>query len=242
MIATTLIMTSLMSGAVFAADSVSVDKKYQEVEVNLKKNNPDLPIIKEIRTTPLEGIYEVVVNDADLFYASKDGKYMMFGNLISADAGKKVNLTEERMNQLTAIEFKSFNLSDAITKKVGNGKDRIVTFEDPNCGYCKKLQPELAKLTNVTIYTFVIPILGPSSQEVAKNVWCSKDKLAAWEGHFKGTKIAKADEKCDASALTRNIDFSRKYKISGTPAIFFENGKSFKGYVPAEKIMEVLKK
>ncbi len=241
MITTMLLITSIMSGAVFAA-STSVDKKYQEVEVNLKKNNPDLPIINEIRATPIDGIYEVVVNETELFYSTKDGKHMMFGSLVQAVDGTKVNLTEERMNQLTAIDFKLFNLSDAVVKKVGNGKDRIVTFEDPNCGFCKKLQPELAKLNNVTIYTFIVPILGPSSQEVSKNVWCSKDRLASWEGHFKGVKVEKASEKCDFSALTRNVDFSRKYKITGTPAIFFENGKSFKGYVPAERIMDALKK
>lgn len=240
MVSTVLLL--LMYGSVFAITTSNNNKKYQEVEKNLKINNPNMPVINEIRNTPIDGVYEVVINNTELFYVSKDGKYMIFGNLIKSTEGKNVNLTEERINQLTAIDFKEFNLSDAVVKNIGNGKDVMVTFEDPNCGFCKKLQPELAKLNNVTIYTFIVPILGEASKEISKNIWCSKDRLTAWEGHFNGLKANTSDAKCDISALTRNIDFSRKYKILGTPTIFLENGKSFKGYVTAEKIIEGFKK
>ena len=231
-------MSALLSGSAFAADK-DTKNNFADVAASLKKNNPDIPPIKEIRATPVANIYEVVVNDSDLFYTEKDGKHLFFGTLVKVENGKKINLTEDRVNQLTAVDFKDFNLSDAITRKIGNGKDKIITFEDPNCGYCKKLQPELAKLTNVTIYTFVLPILGPKSLEDSKAIWCSADKAKEWENHFKTGSVPKLEE-CDTSALDRNLAFARSHKIQGTPAIFFENGKSIKGAAPIERILEVM--
>lgn len=237
----TIIATSLFSASVFAVEAK--DKKIlQEVEANIKKNAPDIPTIKEVRATPINNIYEVVVNDADIFYTEKEGKYFFFGDLVKIDKEGKVSLTQKRTDELTAFNFKELNFNDAITKKVGNGKDIVVTFEDPNCGFCKRLHPELAKLNNVTIHTFIIPILGPKSVDAAKAIWCSKDKVKAWDEYMKSnTMPTNVNEKCDSSNLQRNMEFATSHKINGTPAIYFANGKTFKGYATAEKINEALK-
>lgn len=235
--------------SMFALGSTSVlastqEPKLQEVEAVLKKNNPDIPSIKSIRATPVSGIYEVIVNEADLFYSDKDGKHLFFGNMIKSENGKKINLTEERIQELTMLDFKSLNFADAITRKIGTGKNIIVVFEDPNCGFCKKLQPELARLNNVTIHSFVIPILGESSRDVTRAVICSKDKLKELENYYK-TGVAPTVsqlimDKCDTSSIDRNVSLSKKIKVNGTPAIFFENGRSIKGYAPYDKLLETM--
>lgn len=227
---------ALSSASAFATEKVTSTK---EIEVNLKKNNPTIPPIKSVIATPVQGIYEVVVNESDLFYTDKDGKYLFFGNMEVSENGKRTNLTENRIQELSAVDLKGLNFADAVQRKVGNGKNIIVTFEDPNCGYCKKLQPELDRLTDVTIYTFIIPILGPSSVEASKAIMCSKDKQKEWSSYFK-TGVAPTAEKCDTSALDRNRELARKFKVNGTPALFFENGRSLKGYAPYDKLVETM--
>jgi thiol:disulfide interchange protein DsbC len=239
-----LLLSALTLNSAFAADKVAPKKEFVDIELNLKKNNPDIPAITSIKTTPLPGIYEIIVNESDIFYSDKDGKYLFFGNLIKSENGQKVSLTEEKIQLLTQLNFKDLKFSDAITRKIGNGKNVIVTFEDPNCGFCKKLHPELAKLNNVTIYTFLIPILGDNSKEVSKGLICAKNPAKEWDDYMSaGVKPSISPallEKCDTSALERNLALSRKIKVNGTPAVFFENGRSLKGFAPYEKIVETM--
>ncbi len=240
------VLTSLLLSA-FALNSAYAAPKseFADIEANLKKNSPDIPAIKAIKASPIPGLYEVVLEEQGIFYADKEAKHLLFGNMIKLENGRKINLTEERMQELAPkLDFKDLKLSDAVTRKIGNGKSVIVTFEDPNCGFCKKLHPELSKLNNVTIHTFIIPILGENSREASKSILCSKDAAKSWDEYMtEGTKPNVSQQmldKCDISSLDRNIALSRKLKVSGTPAIFFENGKNLKGYAPVDKITEVM--
>lgn len=232
---------SLMSSASFA----SIPKDLEKVANTIKNNNSTMPAIQEIRKTPVSGIYEVVVNKNEIFYSDASGKYIFVGNLIQSKNGQHINLTEERTSQLSAISFDKFNLNNALVKKVGDGKRKLVTFEDPNCGFCKKLQPELEKLTNVTIYTFLLPVLGQASVDVSEKIWCSKDQNQSWTEYMKNKTVPTISEeelaKCDKKALTENINFASQNGIMGTPAIFFTDGTSFRGYTPAEQIAPKLK-
>jgi thiol:disulfide interchange protein DsbC len=241
---TSLLLSAFALNSAFATDKVAPKKEFAEIEANLKKNSPDVPAIKSIKPIQVPGLYEVILEEQGIFYTDKDGKYLFFGNLIKAENGAKINLTEEKMQELTQLDFKDLKLSDAITRKVGNGKNVVVTFEDPNCGFCKKLHPELAKLNNVTIHTFMIPILGEASKDVSKSILCSKNPQKEWDEYMTGgakPNISQAVlDKCDTSSLDRNIALSRKIRVTGTPAIFFDNGRSLKGYAPYDKIVEVM--
>ena len=101
------------------------------------------------------------------------------GELIDTKARR--NLTEDRINKLTAVEFSELPLKDAFTIVRGDGKRKVAVFEDPNCGYCKRFERDLQNVDNVTIYLFLYPILSPDSAEKSRNVWCAKDRVVAWQ-------------------------------------------------------------
>jgi thiol:disulfide interchange protein DsbC len=112
-------------------------------------------------------------------------------------------------------------------------------FEDPNCGYCKRFERDLAKVDNVTVYLFLMPVLGPSSVEKSRNVWCAKDPASAWKDMMQ-KDIAPAAAQCNTAAVERNLDFGRKYKITGTPTLVAQDGTRVPGAIDSAKIERLL--
>ena len=107
------------------------------------------------------------------------------------DTKTRVNLTEQRIAKLTAIDFKALPLKDAMVWKQGTGERKLVVFADPNCGYCKKFEKDLQAVKDVTVYTFLYPILGADSAEKSKQIWCAKDNTKAWrDWMLNGTQVA----------------------------------------------------
>jgi thiol:disulfide interchange protein DsbC len=216
-------------GSAFAQEAV--------IRKNLAERLPALSKIDEVSKTPMNGLYEIRVNESDIFYTDAEGNFLLQGNLIDTKA--KRNLTEERVEKLSAIDFAALPLKDAFTQVRGNGKRKMAVFEDPNCGYCKRFEHDLQKVNDVTIHTFLIPILSPDSAEKAKNIWCAKDKNKAWlDWMVRDQPAAKAS--CDTAALERNLAFSKKYKITGTPTVFFADGSRVPGAIGAPQIEKML--
>ena len=207
------------------------------IRKNLAERLPALSKIDEISKTPMNGLYEIRVNDSDIFYTDAEGNFLIQGNLI--DTRAKRNLTEERTEKLSAINFADLPLKDAFVQVRGNGKRKLAVFEDPNCGYCKRFERDLQKVNDVTIHTFLIPILGADSVEKSKNIWCAKDKNKAWlDWMVRDQPAAKAS--CDTAALDRNLAFSKKYKITGTPTLIFADGTRIPGAIGADQIEKTL--
>ena len=196
------------------------------IRKNIAERLPDFPKIDEVTKTLIPGIYEIRVG-SDVLYTDEQGNYVIEGQLI--DTKSRMNLTEERIGRLTAIDFKSLPLQDAMVWKQGNGDRKLVVFADPNCGFCKKFERDLQTMSNVTVYTFLYPILGGDSPEKSRAIWCAKDKTTTWrDWMIKGTPIASTPD-CDASALQRNVALGKKYKITGTPGLVFEDGRKLAG-------------
>ena len=117
----------------------------------------------------------------------------------------------------------------------------MAVFEDPNCGYCKRFERDLQKVDNVTIYMFLYPILGADSVEKSKAIWCAKDRGNAWlDWMLREQLTSSAAGGCDATALSRNVELGRKYKINGTPTLLFSNGSRVPGAVDAKKVEQML--
>ncbi|MDB5730119.1 MAG: disulfide isomerase [Variovorax sp.] len=228
-------MTPLRTLLAAAAVATLVPAHAGEAEIrkNLAATIPQFAKIDEVAKTPIAGLYEVRVNGTQLFYTDADGSYLLQGNLIDVKARK--NLTEERVEQLSAIDFDKLPLQDAVKTVRGNGKRKLAVFEDPNCGYCKQFERDLVTIDNVTVYLFLYPVLGPDSVTKANNIWCAKDKGKTWSD-WMGRGVAPEGKSCDTAAVERNRAFGQKYNITGTPTLFFADGTRVPGAIPAAQV------
>ncbi len=189
--------------------------------------------VEKMVKAPITGIWEVTA-DGQVFYADDKAGYLMFGNLMEVKTGR--NLTAERVKDIEkALVTGSLEL--AVKQVRGSGKHVMVTFEDPNCGYCKKLAKDILSLKDVTVYTFLYPVLGDDSVEKSKAIWCAPDKSRAWVDWMNNGKALPAvPAKCDTTGLDKTLQLGRKLRINGTPAIFFAGGERVGGYIPAAEI------
>jgi len=201
---------------------------------NLGERLPNFPPIDEVSKTPIPGIYELRIG-ADVLYTDEQGQYVIQGSLI--DTKSRVNLTETRIAKLTQIDFASLPLKDAILIKQGSGARKLVVFGDPNCGYCKKLERDLLALKDVSIYTFLYPILGPDSNVKSRDIWCAREPAKVWRNWMvEGNTPPKAMGACDSSALERNLALGNRNRVTGTPAVVFEDGSRSPGALPADQL------
>ncbi len=203
------------------------------IRKNLAERIPQLQAIDEVSKSPMAGLYEVRVNGTEIYYTDAEANFLVQGSLI--DTKQRRNLTEERVDKLTAINFEALPFKDAFTIVRGNGKRRLAVFEDPNCGYCKRFERDVQKLNHVTIHMFLYPILSADSNEKSKNIWCAKDRVKAWQDWMVRDQ-APAAANCDASAIARNIDIGRKFKISGTPTLVFVDGSRVPGAISVAEV------
>ncbi|MYZ54050.1 DsbC family protein [Malikia spinosa] len=227
----TLLAATLVTQALGASAQEAAIRK------NLAERLPNLPRIDEVSKTPMPGLYEVRVNQSDILYTDAEGNYLLQGELI--DTRTRSNLTEERVSKLSAVDFKALPFKDAFTIVRGNGKRRIAIFEDPNCGYCKRFEKDLAKIDNLTVHVFLYPVLGPDSQAKSQAIWCAKDKAKAFEDWML-RNIAPPPASCDSSAIQRNLALGKQHRITGTPTSFLPDGTRLPGAVPLEKIEQAL--
>ena len=222
---------TLLAGALMATWGASAQEA--TIRKNLGERIPQLVKIDEVNKSPMAGLYEIRVNGTEIYYTDAEGNFLVQGNLI--DTKLRRNLTEERVEKLTAISFDALPLKDAFTIVRGNGKRKLAVFEDPNCGYCKRFERDLQKVDNVTIHMFLYPILSADSTEKSKNIWCAKDKGKAWQDWMVRDKPAPTAS-CDSSALERNVELGRKFKITGTPTLVFVDGSRVPGAIGAQEV------
>lgn len=195
------------------------------------------PAVESVARTPYGGLYEVVLKNGQLVYTDEKASFIVDGSII--DTKTRRDVTQLRMNELSAIDFASLPLNQAIKQVKGKGTRVVATFEDPNCGYCKRLGKELAGMDDVTIYTFLYPILSPDSTSKSNNIWCAKDRAKAWNGWILDGKVP-ADVDCDVNAVVKNVELGQKLRISGTPTIFLADGTRIGGYVPVAELEKAL--
>jgi len=186
-----------------------------------------------VKTPYLGGLYEIYAG-GQLFYSDDKGSVFVFGSLIDGKTHR--NITAEQQLALLPLQ-------DAIKRVNGNGghgKRTLITFEDPNCGYCKKLTKELAGIKDATVYTFLVPMLSEDSLVKSKKIWCASDRLKAFDDWMINGKVPGGADQC-ANPIERNSKLAQGLGVSGTPAIFFPNGERVPGYMPLDKIEKMLK-
>jgi thiol:disulfide interchange protein DsbC len=233
-----LLRRALLGLACFGAFGTCALADEAAIRKNLAERLADLPKIDEIQKTPVAGLYEVRVG-TDIFYTDEQGNYLIEGQILETKT--RTNVTEARISKLTAIDFATLPLKDAIVWKQGTGARKLVVFADPNCSFCKKFERELTQVKDVTVYTFLYPILGGDSPEKSKNIWCAKDNTGAWrDWMLNGAMPARSMGQCDTAALARNVNLGRKHRVTGTPALVFEDGKRVPGALSPDQVEKQL--
>jgi thiol:disulfide interchange protein DsbC len=223
-----VVTTALSLGSVMAQEAA--------IRKNLSERLPNLPKIDEVSKTPMNGLFEIRMGN-EVMYSDAEGNFLIQGSLI--DVKQKRNLTEERVEKLSAIPFEQLPLKTAFTQVRGNGKRKLAVFADPNCGYCKRFEKDLQKLDNVTIHHFLSPVLGEESKNKSKNIWCAKDKAKTWnDWMINGTTPLAAN--CDSSAIDTIVAFGQKNRITGTPMILFADGTRVPGAVSMAQVEKML--
>ena len=226
-----LTLTGLVVQTAFAQGEEAFIRK------TLKERMPHIHPIDEIKRTPMTGLFELRVDSTEIFYTDASANFLIQGQLI--DTKNQRNLTEERMQKIMAVDFKSLPFKDAIVIVRGKGERRMAIFEDPNCGYCKRFERELQSIDNVTVYLFLYPILGKDSIDKSKAIWCAKDQSKAWQDYMLKDQ-APTPTGCDATALKRNVEFGQKQRINGTPTSIFADGSRISGAVEMAQIEKML--
>jgi thiol:disulfide interchange protein DsbC len=218
---------TLMATMPARADEAAIRK-------NLAERLPNFPKIDEVSKSPIPGLYEVRMG-TEILYSDENGNHLIQGSVIETKT--RTDLTQARIDKLTMIDFASLPLKDAVLVKQGTGARRIVVFADPNCGYCKRIERDLQAVKDVSIYTFLYPILGADSTAKSRDIWCAKDSAKAWRSWMIDNAVPqKAASDCDVAALDRNLKLGQKYRVQGTPAVVFEDGTRAPGAVPAAQI------
>lgn len=206
-----------------------------DVKVQLNKKFPEAKV-DTVRKVPYGPLYEVT-GGGEVFYTDDKTTYLILGSVI--DTRTRENITESRMRKLSAMTLDQLPLDSAIKIVRGNGARKIVVFEDPNCGYCKQFERDLAGITDVTVYIMLYPILSPDSMVKSKAIWCSTDKGKAWMDYMLKQQVPANDGACE-TPIDKLLAFGREKRITGTPTIFFEDGERIPGAIPAAQLEQKL--
>jgi thiol:disulfide interchange protein DsbC len=222
------LVLALGGAAAFAQNSTELTIKHA-IESRLGEGVK----VDTITKTPYGGLYEIRIG-GDIFYTDAKGDYLFVGRII--DTKTSADLTRARVDEVNKIKFADLPLDSAVKMVKGNGKRVIAVFEDPNCGYCKRLRHTLAEMDNVTVYTFMYNILAEDSSVKSRNIWCSPDRAKAWDDWMlKGKAAPDAPANCTAPN-DKIFALGQKLKITGTPTIFFTDGTRIPGAVDGKAL------
>ena len=214
---------SLFAAVVAHADEASVKKAFLA-----KFPKATVATVTKLKDLPL---YEIVIPRSDepvIIYTDEAFSFLMQGNVVDNKTG--VDITEQKKSKLTAIDFDSLPLDKAIKKVKGNGTRKVAVFTDPDCPFCKRIEQEFEKMTDVTIYLFLFPIeqLHPKAAMRAKSIWCSPNRLKAWEDYMLKGVTPTASGDCD-NPIDALVALGHAKGINATPTLVFADGSKVPG-------------
>jgi thiol:disulfide interchange protein DsbC len=203
------------------------------VKQALEAKFPGAPI-SNVSRSPYFGLFEAQLDDR-MLYTDAKVNYVIVGSVY--DTATRTNLTEQRMKRLNRIAWDSLPLELAIKKVKGDGSRKLAIFSDADCPYCKRLEAEMKGLDNVTIYTFLFPIdqLHPDSARKSAMIWCSPDRIKAWDEWFDSGTLPDNAGDC-ATPIAQTALLGQKYHVNATPTLVFADGSITPGALPLDRL------
>ena len=224
-----LLGLSLLALSQFAvADEASLKKAIEAAYPKFK--------VESITKTPYAGLYEVFMGGQIVYTDEKLTFLIAEGRLV--DPKSKKDITGDRLEELTKVDFSTLPLDQAIKVVKGNGSRKLVVFSDVDCPYCKQLErKELTNINDVTIYTFLYPIqqLHPDAAAKSKSIWCSPNRVKAWNDWILNNQLPASTGNCEVP-LEKVGELARKTGVVSTPTLIFADGKRVLGAQPYQEI------
>ncbi|WP_438970133.1 DsbC family protein [Methylophaga sp.] len=225
-----LLLPLFWTGFAQAADA---DKLKQQLEKTLPEVKIDS--LREVDNT---GFFEAVIN-GEIIYFSADGRYALQGDLVSLES--RTNLTEQRKVSLRKDILNSLDEEDMIIFEPEKTEHTLTVFTDIDCVYCRKMHSEIQQYMDqgIRIRYMAYPRGGIDSEsyDEAVTVWCAQDRRDAMTRAKQGEELEA--NTCD-NPVKAEFEIGRKMGVQGTPALFMESGQMLPGYVPAERLKEIL--
>ena len=209
-----------------------------EIRQAMKARFPNLRV-DGIQPAPVAGLFEVRFQTQDgpqILYTDAQANYFVVdASIIEAKTGR--NLTEDRLQKLSGIEFGALPLDLALKIQRGNGKRVLAMFSDPYCPYCRRLEQTLAQIDDITIYVFMYPVIRPDYADHSRAVWCAPDRVKAWmELAASDTPKVPAGGAACPNPVDKVLELGRSLRVSGTPTLFFANGERTGGGLPLAQL------
>lgn len=229
-----IVLASLIAiSQIACADETSLKKKIEAAYPKFE--------VESVVKTPYAGLYEVFMG-GQIIYTDENLTFLIAeGHLV--DPKTKKDITGERLEELTKIDFNSLPLNKAIKVVKGNGSRKMAVFSDVDCPFCKRLeQNELSQITDVTIYTFLYPLeqLHPNAVAKSKLIWCADDRVKAWNDWILNNELPKSAGNCKVP-LEEIGALARKIGVASTPTMIFADGKRMMGAQPHQAIEAAMK-
>lgn len=233
------VMAFILGAALLASSPSSLaDDNIERIRKSLTQKMRNVQV-GAITRTPHAGLYEVVANGYSVFYTNETGEIAFLGKLV--DLNTQTNISDARVRELSVVDFAQLPLEKAIVKVKGSGARKMALFSDPDCPYCVELEKELEGITDVTIYTFLYPIaeIHPDAIRKATLVWCSSDRVKAWDDLMLRRQLPQGGTQCE-TPIWDIADLAKKLWITGTPGMIFGNGQLVPGVLPRQRIEQLL--
>jgi thiol:disulfide interchange protein DsbC len=192
--------------------------------------------VEKVTKTPYGGLYEIFVQ-GDVVYTDEKAEYLFIGRVI--DARTRIDLTERRLDELTAVKWSDLPLDQAVKTVRGDGKRIMAVFSDPHCPACRQLDTALQEVTDATIYTFLFPVIHPELRKHSEAIWCSKDPSQAYFDLALRRKVPEASANCP-TPIDKNLALGQKLRVNSTPTLFFKDGRRVRGWRNAEQLSAIL--
>ena len=226
-------LVALSLFAAFSSAHAAVD--IEKMRKQLTERMPGTKI-GAITKAPYVGLYEVIANGFNVFYTDEHANIAIIGKLIDLKTGK--DIAQARSQELMRVDFAALPMDKAIVKVKGDGSRKLAVFSDPDCPFCRDLEQELNKVTDVTIYTFLYPLteLHPDAERKAKLIWCAENPAKAWDDLMLNGKEPAATEKACEPPLKEIQEMALKYWINGTPGVVFSDGQLVAGSLNSAQI------
>lgn len=234
----TLIALAVVASLPAAAAPSQDEATLAAIKQTLSQRFKDVPIV-DVKPSTMPGLYEVFTGTA-IAYSDRTGDHLFVGSLVDTATGR--NLSAERVAERNSIDFDSLPFNQAIKVVRGTGERKLAIFADPDCPFCQKLEKDMQRLENVTVYTFLYPIpaLHPEAMDKAHAIWCSSDRGSSWTKWMTQQKMPETQTACDSDPIASLQSLAKKLNITGTPTMYLANGRRLDGTIDVAKLETLL--